>query len=193
MDIIFCKILSCKEDTPENKNGGNFREFTINGFVGSQENAQTASPSPKASPDAAAPRKSIVQVLFPCWVKTLAYYNDLFDLKKGDRVYVDGKLEGQLGIVTSVNYNFKIKLSEYKRIIALVNTDVHGKFYMAGSHFVTFDLNALPPAQATLWFRAPASEEGVYVTGDDDFSFPLDNLQEMGIPTIWKTVCNISA
>ena len=75
---------------------------------------------------------------------------------------MDGKLDGQLGIVTAVNYNFKIKLSEYKRVIALVKTDVHGKFYMAGSHFVTFDPNVLSPAQATLWFRAPASEEEEY-------------------------------
>ena len=156
-------------------------EFTVSGFVGSQENAQAASPVPEASSEAAAPRKSVVQVLFPGWGKTLAYYNDLFDLKAGDRVYVDGKLDGQLGVVTSVNYNFKIKLSEYKRVIALVNTDVHGKFYMAGSQFVTFDPSVLPPAQTTLWFRAPASEEEVYVTSDDDFSFPLNHLQEMGI------------
>ena len=84
-------------------------------------------------------------------IKSLAYYNDQFDLKPCDRVYVDGKLEGQLGIVTAVNYNFKIKLSEYKRVIALVKTDVHGKFYMAGSHFVTFDPQcALPCPGDTL-------------------------------------------
>ena len=156
-------------------------EFKINGFVSSQGNAQPASPLPETSPAASAPRKSVVQVRFPGWDKGLAYYNDQFDLKAGDRVYVDGKLEGQLGIVASVNYNFKIKLSEYKRVIALVNTDVHGKFYTAGSHFVTFDPNALSPAQAVLWFRAPASEEEVYVSGDDDFSFPLDDLHEMDI------------
>lgn len=28
--------------------------------------------------------------------------------------------------------------------------------------FVTFDPNVLSPAQVTLWFRAPASEEGEY-------------------------------
>lgn len=156
-------------------------KFTINGFGSSQETAQSASPSPEAAPAAPTPRKSVVQVRFPGWDKGLAYYNGQFDLKLGDRVYVDGKLEGQLGVVTAVNYNFKIKLSEYKRVIAAVDTDVHGKFYMAGSHFVTFDSNVLPPAQATLWFRAPASEEEVYVSGDDDLSFPLDDLQEMGI------------
>lgn len=155
-------------------------KFTINGFLSSQKNARPAFSSLETPPKASAPRRSVVQVRFPGWEKGLAYYNDQFDLKAGDRVYVDGRLEGQLGIVTAVNYNFKIKLSEYKRVIAPVNTDVHGKFYMAGSHFVTFDPNALSPAQAALWFRAPASEEEVYVSGDDDFSFPLDDL-EMGI------------
>lgn len=156
-------------------------KFTINCFISSQNPAQSASPLPEAPPAASAPRKSVVQVRFPGWDKGLAYYNDQFGLKPGDPVYVDGKLEGQLGIVTAVNYNFKIKLSEHKRVIALVNTDVHGKFYMAGSHFVSFDPNVLPPAQVTLWFCAPASEEEVYVSGDDDFSFSLDDLQEMGI------------
>ena len=100
-------------------------KFTINGFISSQNPAQSASPLSEAPPAASAPRKSVVQVHFPGWDKGLAYYNDQFDLKPSDRVYVDGKLEGQLGIVTAVNYNFKIKLSEYKRVIALVDTDVH--------------------------------------------------------------------
>ena len=64
----------------------------------------------------------------------LTYFNALFDLKVGDRVYVDGKLEGQLGHVVDVSYNFKIKISDYKKVIAVVDTTVHGQFYMAGSH-----------------------------------------------------------
>ena len=105
--------------------------------------------------------------------------------------FTRGRWKGwpQLGIVTAVNYNFKIKLSEYKRVIALVKTDVHGKFYMAGSHFVTFDPNVLSPAQVTFWFRAPASEEDVYVCGDDDVSFPLDDLDEMGISSVIVPLC----
>ena len=156
-------------------------EFTISGFAGGQKETQGESCLPETGEEAAAPRKSVVQVHFPGWERTLAYYNDLFDLKEGDRVYVDGKLEGQLGVVTSVNYNFKIKLSEYKRVIALVNTRVHGKFYMAGSHFVTFDPNALPPEKAAGWFMAPPAEGEEYVSGDDDFAFPLDDLKKMGI------------
>lgn len=38
--------------------------------------------------------KSLVQVHFPSRNMTLSYYNDMFDLHRGDIVYVDGKLEG---------------------------------------------------------------------------------------------------
>ena len=92
----------------------------------------------------------------------LTYFNDLFDLKVGDRVYVDGKLEGQLGHVVDVSYNFKIKISDYKKVIAVVDTNVHGQFHMAGSHFVTFDPATIPAAQISMWFKAPAKEDDEY-------------------------------
>ena len=38
------------------------------------------------------PRKSPVQVRFPGKAMALTCFNDLFDLKVGDRVYIDGKL-----------------------------------------------------------------------------------------------------
>ena len=78
-------------------------KFTINGFVSSQKPAQPVPSSPEVTPAASAPRKSVVQVRFPGWDKGLAYCNDQFDLKAGDRVYVDGKLEEHLGIVTAAN------------------------------------------------------------------------------------------
>lgn len=126
------------------------------------------------------PRKSLVQVSFPGRGAALAYYNDQFDLQPGDRVYVDGKLEGVQGRVTSVSYNFKIKPSDYKRVIYVVDTEVHGTFYNAGSHFVTFENTAIPYEKVLLWFRAPADEEE-YVSGNDDSAFKLDDLGAMGV------------
>ena len=55
------------------------------------------------------PVKSVVQVQFPSKGRSLAYYNDKFDLRVGDIVFVDGKLEGFQGIVTEVSRSFKIK------------------------------------------------------------------------------------
>ena len=96
-------------------------------------------------------------------------------------VYVDGKLESMLGRVTEVNYNFKIKVSDYKRVIAVVDTTVHGQFFMAGSHFVTFDREALPSSKAVTWFKAPAKEDDEFVSGSDDTTFRLDDLKGMNV------------
>ena len=128
-----------------------------------------------------APRKSVVQVSFPGRGTALAYYNDQFDLRVGDLVYVDGKLEGQRGRIVEVNYNFKIKTSDYKRVIALVDTNVKGQFHNAGSHFVTFDPVAIPASKVVTWFKAPVKDDDVFVSGNDDSSFSLDNLKGMKV------------
>ena len=126
-------------------------------------------------------RKSVVQVYFPERHASYAYYNDRFDLKCGDIVFVEGKLEGIRGRVTEVNYNFKIKLSDYKRVISVADTNVKGEFYMAGSHFVTFDRNALPRTKVALWFKAPVQEEDEYVSGCDETVFSIDDLSGMNV------------
>lgn len=128
-----------------------------------------------------APRKSVVQVAFPGRGSSLAYYNDLFDLRVGDIVYVDGKLEGQRGRVVDITYNFKIKVSDYKRVIGLADTEVHGQFFNAGSHFITFDRTVLPQSQIVTWYKAPAKEDDEYVSGSDNSSFRLDDLKGMKV------------
>ena len=112
---------------------------------------------------------------------SIATYNDQFDLHVGDIVYVDGKLEGQRGRVVEVAYNFKIKVSDYKRVIGLADTEVHGQFFNAGSHFITFDRAALPQSKIVTWYKAPAKEDDEYVSGSDDSSFRLDDLKSMKI------------
>ena len=133
---------------------------------------------PQVQPEA---RRSVVQVSFAGRGMSLAYYNDMFDLKRGDMVYVDGKLEGQPGTVTDVNYNFKIRLSDYKRVIAVVDRTVHGRFFAAGSHFVTFDRAALPAAKAASWFISPPRNDDEYVCGTDDTSFGLNDLSGINV------------
>ena len=43
-------------------------------------------------PETVTPVRSLVRIYFPDRNQTLTYYNDQFDLHKGDLVYVDGKL-----------------------------------------------------------------------------------------------------
>lgn len=155
--------------------------FRISGFASGQNLRKEDIPTCTQTAEAVAVRKSLVQIRFPGRGMALTYYNDQFDLKAGDLVYVDGKLEGHLGRVTEVSYNFKIKLSDYQRVIALVDTNVHGEFFVAGSHFVTFDPEVLPPRQAIVWFKAPSKADDEFASGHDDSAFPLDDLTCMKV------------
>lgn len=127
------------------------------------------------------PVKSLVQIRFHDRNMNLSYYNDSFDLHRGDLVFVDGKLEGLRGIVVDVSYNFKIKLSDYKRVVAVADTSLRGELHMALSHFITFDSSVLPYKKVLGWFKAPANVEDEIVVCNDDSSFMLDNLSNMNI------------
>ena len=132
------------------------------------------------------PVKSVVQVQFPSQGRSFAYYNDRFDLLVGDIVFVEGKLEGVQGVVTEVSRSFKIKLSDYKRVIAVANTTVKGELYFGGSHLIAFDKNVIPYNKIRGWFLPPESDEEVAV-GYDDEGFFLDELGDFEIkPEIAK-------
>ena len=132
------------------------------------------------------PVKSIVQVRFPSQGRSFAYYNDRFDLLVGDIVFVEGKLEGVQGVVTEVSRSFKIKLSDYKRVIAVADTTVKGELYFGGSHLIAFDKNVIPYNKIRGWFLPPESDEEVAV-GYDDEGFFLDELGDFEIkPEIAK-------
>lgn len=115
-------------------------------------------------------RPSLVDVYFEDSGMRWTYYNDRFDLSVGDRVWVEGKLEGVLGEVVSVNYRFRIRLSDYKRVIGMADTEVEGKFHFAGNYFITFDRNALPSEKVRGWFIPPVNEEDIAV-GDGEGNF----------------------
>ena len=63
-------------------------------------------------------KESVVRVYFPARGFACSYYNDKFDLKKGDGLYVDGKLEGLLGFITEVSYCFKINIALTRKFAA---------------------------------------------------------------------------
>ena len=157
-------------------------QFKI-GFALSEEKKEetTAPASAPVVPDERLPRRSVVRVHFPQRNMTLAYYNDRFDLHRGDLVYVDGKLEGMRGRVVDVNYNFRIDLADYKHVIAVADTSVSGRFILAGSHLVTFDRAAIPRRKVVSWFKAPPKPDTKYVSGSDESSFPLRELHRMRI------------
>lgn len=166
------------------------REITVMtykiGFLAEHKKSKAADAF-GSKPAPAAPRRSLVSVYFPQRNLDLAYYNDKFDLHVGDTVYVDGKLEGMRGRVTAVNYCFKIKLSDYKRVIALVDTEVHGELFSADSHFVTLDPCALAREKVRLWYMSPEAPEDEYVSGSGEGErFSLAGLDGTNVSDIMK-------
>lgn len=137
--------------------------------------------------EVAVPVKSLVQVYFPERNQTLTYFNDQFDLKRGDFVFVDGKLEGIRGIVREVNKNFKIKVADYKKVISVADTNVSGQMHMAGSHFLSFDTTVLLYEQIRSWYLPPVKPEDEYETGNDDTVITLDKLGDMKVSqAVWE-------
>lgn len=133
------------------------------------------------------PVKSLVQVYFPERNQALTYFNDQFDLKRGDFVFVDGKLEGVRGIVREVNKNFKIKISDYKKVISVADTNISGQMHMAGSHFISFDISVLPYEKIRTWYLPPVKPEDEYETSNDDTVIILDKLGDIKVSqAVWE-------
>ncbi len=150
------------------------------GFFTQQSSEKSLAKAATAQVAVAAPKKSLVQIAFPGRGMNLTYFNEQFDLHKGDLVYVDGKLEGITGRVVDVHYNFKIKVSDYQKVIAVVDRSFNGELLIGGSHFMTFDRDILPVSKISRWFLPPA-KEGEYVIGTDGESFYLDDLSTIKI------------
>ena len=119
---------------------------------------------------------SVVRVKFHSCSRELDYFNDQFDLRPGDLVFVDGKLAGQRGRVTAVSRHFKIKADDYKRVIGLADIRVSGQFRSAGSHLVTFDRRALPYDQFRSWVLPPRDDDTEYFVRFDEEDIDLDHL-----------------
>lgn len=121
--------------------------------------------------------KSVVQVSFPDTGRSYAYFNDRFDLRVGDVVFVEGKMKGVQGVVTEVSHSFKIRLADYKRVVSVADTLVEGALYFGGSHIIAFDEGVIPYEKIRTWFLPPENG-GEIAVGYGGESFYLDDLHE---------------
>lgn len=126
------------------------------------------------------PIKSLVEVNFPFQDTIYTYYNDRFDLKQGDIVFVEGSMEGKYGIVCKVTKKFKIKPADYKKIISVADVAVFGPMHFLEDHIVSFDPAVLPYEKVRTWFIG-REEEDDYEISRDDQGFTLDNLEQMDV------------
>ena len=134
----------------------------------------------------AMPKRSLVNVFFPEKGIAPAYYNDQFDLKVGDLVFVEGAFEGLRGRVTEVCYTFRIKKSEYKKVISVVQTEIFGEVTIAGGSIIAIDENVMPYEKVRTWFFPPTTEgeEEYEISVEEGKEIPLKELEKMEIPPV---------
>ncbi|MBR3391513.1 MAG: hypothetical protein IKG74_02485 [Firmicutes bacterium] len=141
---------------------------------------QDPAPVEQAPPAAAAPVRCVAEVHFPSVDKQYGYYNDLFDLKVGDAVFVSGKFAGKLGFVTSVTTRFKVDLAYFKKVIAKPDIRFSGSFVPVLSMMLSPGSAAFPDAAAFGgWVKPPQEGESInqIVTGDG-FAFDLEDFEQ---------------
>ena len=146
------------------------------GFSLEPEETKTVPQIP--APEPAEPVRSLVRVSFDGDGRVLTYYNDLFNLTPGDRVFVSGKLAGRPGTVESVTTKFKINLANYERVISMADMNIHGTYERIFDKMVSYDPSALSPDLFRAWCRPPKAEDEEIVTGDG-YEF---NLSELSSP-----------
>ena len=131
------------------------------------------------------PYKSLVKVFFPERRTTLTYFNDMFHLEKGDTVFVEGSLAGLRGRVVEVCNTFKIKRSDYKKVIAVADTELIGDIFIAEKSVLAFDPPILPFEKVRTWFLPPVSVEDEYEMffGEDE-EISIENLEKMKIDPV---------
>jgi hypothetical protein len=133
------------------------------------ESEESTNEVPALSPVGPVPQepvRSLVQVRFENDGRTLTYYNDLFALAPGDRVFVSGKLAGMPGIVVSVTTKFKINLANYEKVISMANMEVRGSYEKILDKMVSYDSVALSPDQFRAWCMPPKGDDVEIITGD---------------------------
>ncbi len=113
------------------------------------------------------PKLSVVTVRFEDG-REYPYLNDKFNLNIGDKVFVDGKLKGRLGIVIAVTTKFKVSLIYYKYVIAKADFNFHGSFKPVANFVVSRDNEIIPFEQLETWIPPidPDEEEEKFVCGD---------------------------
>lgn len=143
-----------------------------------QDDTKQVENNPARTVSVGNPVRSLVSINFERMNHALTYYNDQFDLKPGDRVFVTGKLEGEIGIVESVTTKFRIKLADYQKVISLAQTPIHGTYSPKGNVMRSYDPDALSPDEFRKWILPPvmtdddSQEEILY---GDGYEIPLED------------------
>lgn len=148
------------------------------GFDREEKKKDIPDPLFPSAAETKAPVRSLVRIRFDGFDRVLTYFNDRFDLREGDRVFVSGRLAGRPGIVQSVTTKFKIRSEDFERVIALAQTPVRGTYVSVKDKMLSYDAEAVSPDAFRAWVLPPVepAEGGAYETiYGDGYAIPLSD------------------
>ncbi|MBR2646016.1 MAG: hypothetical protein IKD47_00440 [Clostridia bacterium] len=118
--------------------------------------------------------KNLVEVKFSDGVR-LSYFSDFSEIKKGDVVTVEGKLEKSVAVVTKVLKSFKKPKFDMRWITSIVDMNVEGHYYRIGEDMVAFEHSLTAGKILTILTGEKYNEnEGI---GEDDLQIVLKDLE----------------
>lgn len=116
--------------------------------------------------------KRLVEVFFGGRNMSLTYLCDKENIKVGDLVTVEGKLEEQIGVVEGVLKSFKIPKFEMKWISEILDRDATGDYFKLDDDIVSFNSTLTSEKFCTMYLDEKyKSVQGV---GDADLGIKLN-------------------
>ncbi len=151
------------------------------GKIGFKTNSAPSTENPVVAkqPEPQPPVRCLAYVRFSGVQKAYAYYNDRFCLQAGDTVFVSGKLAGRPGTVESVQTHFKIRLSDYERVLSKAEGDLRGHFEALLDKMICGDPDVLPPEMFRTWVLPPEEDAEDILLGQG-FRVELDTFEHDG-------------
>lgn len=119
--------------------------------------------------------KNLVQVKFDDGL-TLMYFSVLPEIKVGDVVTVDGKMENQIAVVIKVLSSFKKPKFDMKWIVSVIDNDIAGVYFKIENDVVSLNSNLTIDKFMNIYAGAKYKENTAI--GEDDIELNLETLEE---------------
>ena len=119
--------------------------------------------------------KNLVEVKFDDGFK-LVYFSDLAEIKEGDVVTVDGKMEDNIAVVTKVLSSFKKPKFDMKWITSKIDNDISGTYFKIDNDVVSLDTRLTVDKFMNIYAGIKYKKNDA--VGEDNIELDLDNLEE---------------
>ena len=119
--------------------------------------------------------KNLVEVRFEDGF-TLSYFSDLPEIKVGDVVTVEGKMENQIAVVKQVLKSFKKPKFEMKWISGVIDTNIAGVYFKIEDDVVSLDTTLTVEKFLSIYAGVKYKENEA--VGEDDIELNLEELEK---------------